>query len=126
MSDAQKISGVMFKVLPKQSGSGKKGEWVKQDFVIGTSGQYPTNVVFQVWGDKISQIPETGTEVTVFYNPESREYGEKWYTDLKVWKIEVGSFAPKETKKDVKNETKPVVKTGLGLDTQETDDDLPF
>jgi hypothetical protein len=125
MSDAQQLSGKLILVLPEESGTSAKGRWVKGGFVIETSGQYPKKVAFQVWNDTIDQIPDIGTELTVLYNPESREYGGKWYTDLKVWKIETG-VSKKETKKEVKKEEKPVVKTGLGLNTQEEDSDLPF
>jgi hypothetical protein len=126
MSDTQQLSGKLIAVLPQEVGTSAKGRWVKGGFVIETSGQYPKKVAFQVWNDTIDQIPNEGTELTVLYNPESREYGGKWYTDLKVWKIEAGQVSKKETKKEVKKEEKPVVKTGLGLDTQENDDDLPF
>jgi hypothetical protein len=127
MSDAQQLLGKLILVLPEESGTSAKGRWVKGGFVIETSGQYPKKVAFQVWGDILEQVPDVGTELTVFYNPESREYGGKWYTDLKVWKIELNTIvSKKETKKEVKKEEKPVVKTGLGLGTPENDDDLPF
>jgi hypothetical protein len=124
MSDAQQLSGKLILVLPEESGTSAKGRWVKGGFVIETSGQYPKKVAFQVWNDTIDQIPDIGTELAVLYNPESREYGGKWYTDFKVWKLETG-VSKKETKKEVKKEEKPVVKTGLGLNEPESDD-LPF
>jgi hypothetical protein len=125
MSDAQKISGRIIGDLPEETGNGSKGRWVKGGFIIETSGEYPKKVAFQVWGDKVEQIPDIGTEVTVYYNPESREYGGKWYTDLKVWKMEVekSKFVSKEAEREAKK--KPVVKTGLGLNEPESDD-LPF
>lgn len=115
---AQEITGVVYKILDPQSGTGKKGEWIKQLFVIETKDQYPKKIAFTAWNDKCDLIPNPGTEVTVHYNPESREYSDKWYTDLSVWKIESGSVASKP-----KTEKAPV-KTGLDLSEQE--DDLPF
>lgn len=34
---------------------------------------------------------QTGQTVKVSFNPESREYNGKWYTDLRAWKIETNS-----------------------------------
>ncbi len=128
-NDPQKISGVVYKVLKGESGTGKKGAWVKQSFIIETKDQYPKKIMFQAWNDKCDLIPEAGTEVTVSYNPESREYNEKWYTDLNMWAIDSG------TKKVGKGEEKKkeLVKTGLGLDDHKSkvspldeEDELPF
>jgi hypothetical protein len=116
-----KQSGKVIQVLKEESGTGKKGEWVKGGFVIETSDQYPKKIVFQVWGDLVKEIPSKGSDATVHFNVESREFNERWYTDLKVWKIEGAKSAPQTEKK---TEKKEVVKTGLGL--EENDDDLPF
>jgi hypothetical protein len=117
---AQEISGVVYKVLPSQTGTGKKGGWVKQIFIIETKDQYPKKIAFMAWNDKCDLIPKEGTEVTVSYNPESREYNEKWYTDLSVWKIDVVGAESKKPEKVAK----APVKTGLDITTE--DDDLPF
>ena len=36
--------------------------------------------------DLLKQLNE-GELVVVSFNPESREYNERWYTDLRAWKI---------------------------------------
>jgi hypothetical protein len=113
MADPQKISGVVFKILPADQGTGKKGAWVKQSFILD---QYPKKIMFTAWNDKCDLIPKAGTEVTVSYNPESREYNEKWYTDLTVWAIDSGGK---------KVEKKEPVKTGMKLEEDDSDN-LPF
>jgi hypothetical protein len=118
MADPQKISGVVFKILAADQGTGKKGAWVKQSFIIETKDQYPKKIMFQAWNDKCDIIPEPGTEVTVSYNPESREYNDKWYTDLNMWAIDSG-------KTESKPEKKAPVKTGLKLEEEDLDE-LPF
>ncbi|RLD62420.1 MAG: hypothetical protein DRI95_13130, partial [Bacteroidetes bacterium] len=69
------------------------GEWVKQEFVIETMDQYPKKACFSAWGDKTANIKQLlqGDEVTVSFNIESREYNERWYTDLRAWKIVKGT-----------------------------------
>jgi hypothetical protein len=119
---AQEITGKVIAILDQTTGQGKKGQWVKQDFVIETPGDFPKKICLQAWNDKIDQIPEIGTEATVSYNPESREYNSKWYTDLRVWDIKVAG-----TKPAAKSTAKPKepVKTGFNLASDDSDD-LPF
>jgi len=108
------ITGRIAEILPLQSGQGKNGKpWSKQDFIIETDGEYPKSVCFTAWGEKI--IPNIGTSVTVRFDPESREYNGKWYTDLKAWKIESdGNIAG----------TPPPVE--VPDDMASVSDDLPF
>ena len=38
-------------------GSASRGEtWQKQEFIIQTEGQYPTNVCFTIWNDKLEML----------------------------------------------------------------------
>jgi hypothetical protein len=114
---ALEISGTVTTVLKQESGTGKNNkEWFKQTFVIETKDQYPKKVAFLAWGDKCDLIPKEGTEVKVFFNPESREYNGKYFTDLSMWKVEYLSDAPVK---------KPMEKTGLDLESDENQD-LPF
>ena len=82
--------GKLFSMMPEQTGTGKNGVWSKRDFVIETTDQYPKKLCFSAWGDKgdILKTLDTGAKVKVTFIPESREFNGKWYTDLKVWKIE--------------------------------------
>jgi hypothetical protein len=48
---ALEITGKVISILTEQTGSGKNGVWVKQDFVIETTEQYPKKVCFSAWGD---------------------------------------------------------------------------
>ncbi|MCF6183782.1 MAG: DUF3127 domain-containing protein [Bacteroidales bacterium] len=83
------IKGKLIKKLPEQTGEGKFGKWIKQDFVIETQDQYPKKICFSAWGDKTDILKKfsEGDNITVSFNPESREYNERWYTDLRAWKI---------------------------------------
>ncbi|NOZ34340.1 MAG: DUF3127 domain-containing protein [Chlorobi bacterium] len=83
------IKGKLIKKLPEQTGEGKFGKWIKQDFVIETQDQYPKKICFSAWGDKTDLLKKftEGSIMLVSFNPESREYNERWYTDLRAWKI---------------------------------------
>lgn len=84
------ITGKLIKVLPETKGQGRNGEWVKQDFVIETFDQYPKKVCMNVWGEKVGNLAQfkPGDDIKVSFNLESREYNEKWYTDIRAWRIE--------------------------------------
>ena len=85
-----KTSGKVIKVLPIQQGESAKGTWKKQEFVIETDGQYPKQICFTACGDRTQNVGELqiGQSVTVHFNPQSKEFNERWYTELQAWKIE--------------------------------------
>ena len=84
------ISAKLIQILPLQSGTGKNGEWKKQDIIVETQEQYPKKICVSVWGDKIpSQPMMLGENLLIDFDIESREYNGRWYTDVKAWKIQV-------------------------------------
>ena len=84
------ISAKLIQILPLQSGTGKNGEWKKQDILVETQEQYPKKICVSVWGDKIpSQPMMLGENLLIDFDIESREYNGRWYTDVKAWKIQV-------------------------------------
>ena len=106
------LKGKVFQVLPEQTGTGKNGEWKKQEVIIETEGQYPKKVCISLWGEKVGAI-NIGTSVDVQLDAESREYNGRWYTELKAWKIE-----------SVGGTTQP--SSPAPSAAQESSDDLPF
>jgi hypothetical protein len=83
------ITAKLVQVLPLQTGSGRNGEWKKQDIIVETPGAYPKKICISIWGDKInpSQL-QAGNNLNIEFDVESREFNGKWYTDVKAWKIE--------------------------------------
>ncbi len=83
------LTATLVQVLPLQRGTGKNGEWKKQDIIVQTEGQYPKKVCVSIWGDKINEnLLQTGRQLTISFDVESREYNGRWYTDVKAWKVE--------------------------------------
>jgi hypothetical protein len=83
------LTGKIVQVLPEKSGTSARGPWRKQEYVIEIPGEYPKQVCFMVWGDKIDQFGvQQGQEVTVQIDLESREYNGRWYTDVKAWRVD--------------------------------------
>ena len=125
------IKGKVLKVLPAQTGQGRNGEWKKQSFVIELegSGSFTRKLCFQVWNDKVNfgaLVP--GAMVNVFFDPESREFQEKWYTDLTAWRVDTDATAvnlPSEPRPLPPPESFPP-EPSFGMDEPPANDDLPF
>lgn len=83
------LKAKLIQLLPLQTGTGKNGEWKKQDIVVETESQYAKKVCISIWGDKINEsILKVGSLLNISFDVESREYNGRWYTDVKAWKIE--------------------------------------
>lgn len=86
------LTAKLTQVLPLQTGSGRNGEWKKQDIIVETDGQYPKKICISIWGDKINpQMLQAGVTLKIDFDVESREFNGKWYTDVKAWKVEVAT-----------------------------------
>jgi Domain of unknown function (DUF3127) len=113
------ITAKLVQLLPLQSGTGKNGQWKKQDIIVETEATYPKKICVSVWGDKIdaSQL-QPGSLLKIDFDVESREYNSRWYTDVKAWKIEVaGNTSPAGSERLAGN---------TGPENTSNDDDLPF
>lgn len=87
---SMEVKGKVIQILPVQTGTSKAGkEWSKQEFVIETEDQFPKNICFTLFGDKLSLLTgiAAGQQVEVFFNVESREFSGKWYHNINAWKI---------------------------------------
>ena len=47
------LTAKLIQLLPLQTGTGKNGEWKKQDIIVETEGQFAKKVCISIWGDKI-------------------------------------------------------------------------
>jgi hypothetical protein len=114
------ITGKVFLTLPEQSGQGKNGSWIKQEFIVETEEQFPRKICFSAWGDKVPEVKNLskGEEIIVSFNVESREFNNKWYTDLRAWKI--AKSGATQTPIDLP----PISENDIPFDEQEGD--LPF
>lgn len=115
------ITGKLVSVLPEVTGTGRNGAWVKQSFVMETEGQYPKQVCFDAWGDRADAVKnmKPGEAIKVSFEPESREFNSKWYTNLRAWRIEqvTGAATPPPAAADA-----PAADNAA----PQVEDDLPF
>ncbi|MDJ0653591.1 MAG: DUF3127 domain-containing protein [Xanthomonadales bacterium] len=116
------LTGKIIQVLPEQSGTSQRGPWRKQEYIIEVPGDYPKQVCFMAWGDKIDEFGiQEGQELTVHFDLQSREYNGRWYTDVKAWRVQAasddgpGDAADAGPPPELRDEPPP-----------EFDDDVPF
>ncbi len=130
---ALEITGSLITKLQVQSGSSTRGEWQKQEFVIETQETYPRKVCMNVWGaDKVSELASfrEGDLLKISFNIESREYNQRWYTDIRAWRIEKADKDGSTTERDGRNNqgnssaTPGSLQSDIPSDLGE--DDLPF
>lgn len=80
------IEGTIIFDLPMQEGTSKStgNRWVKKEWVLETLGPYPRKVKFTVFGERrVNDLKfEMGKAYRVSVDAESREYNNRWYTDL--------------------------------------------
>ena len=116
------LTAKLIQLLPLQTGTGKNGQWKKQDIIVETDGTYPKKVCISIWGDKINEnVLKIGSQLAISFDVESREYNGKWYTDVKAWKIEAGG-----TVKNANADAGPIDQPYFEEGQMESKDDLPF
>ncbi len=73
------------------NGSGARGQWAKQDFIVEyQDGQYTEKACLQVFGvDRVKELEnfQVGDKVKVSLKIQAREYNGRWYNDIRVWKM---------------------------------------
>lgn len=83
--------GRIVKVLEKQSGVSNAGkEWVKQTFVIDIGTEFNNEIAFNLFGEyKVALLEKysIGTEVTVHFNLNSREWQGRYFTSADAYQI---------------------------------------
>lgn len=105
------LKAKLIELLPLQTGESKNGPWKKQDIIVETEGEFPKKICISCWGDMADNelLKSNGESFLFSINIESREFNNKWYTDVKAWKIEF----------EIKNENKK------NIELTENDED-PF
>ena len=112
------LTAKLVQLLPLQTGTGKNGQWKKQDIIVETDATYPKKICVSVWGDKIDTGSlQPGNMLKIDFDVESREFNGRWYTDVKAWKIETAGSSPATQEKVTGN---------MGPENSGNDDDLPF
>ena len=115
---ALELEGKIARKMNVQSGTTARGAWSKQEFVFEyQEGNFPSQVCMHVWGDdKVRELDkyQVGDKVKVSFNLGSREFNGRWYTDVRVWRMEPVNAQPVQAAPPMPEPPMPI------------DDDLPI
>ena len=87
------LTGVIEKVLPMQSGSGKNGDWSKQEILLSVeNGKFTDQVIITDFNGK-AQLDKFNVhdKVTVKFNLKSREWKDRYFLEATAWRIEAAN-----------------------------------
>ena len=80
------------KALDVVSGETERGQWCRGGMVVRTIDDREQLVAFTAFGDvkcEACYAFKTDDIVQVTFQPESREFGEKWFTDLRLISVQL-------------------------------------
>ena len=133
------ITGRLIKILPEMRGESQRGPWVRGGFVIETEDTYPRQVAFTLFGeDRLAMLQSLvmNAPVVVTFSPESREYQERWYTDLRCIRVVPFAGAASAAAQPAATAAAPVAQPAaaqpaaapqpFASQPADGDDDLPF
>ncbi len=125
------LTAKLITIMPAESGTGTKGPWTKQSFIVETEEQYPKKISLIAWNDNAKTISAIKPFSTVKFaiSIESREYNGRWYTDVRAWKAEVISGgASNMDSQGGSNVMNQVAETAVDpmQNNVQAEDDLPF
>lgn len=85
----QQVIGRLVAILDVVTGENQRGTWQRGGFVIEVGNEYPKKIAFTTFDDNINLVNEDmiGRTIQVTYRAESREFGNRWYTDLKALRV---------------------------------------
>ena len=120
------INGLVYKILPVQSGTSARGEWQKREIIIEQPDEFNRKVCVTFFGDKAAEAASLreGDKVSISINIESREYNGRWYTNVNAWRINQTPAAATPPAAPVAEEA-PFKEPAMPA-TADAVDDLPF
>ena len=84
------ITGKVVKLGAYIEGTSARGPWRKQELIIETDEQFPRTVCLLCWTNQVDEAKamQPGQMVRAQITVESREFNNKWYTDVRAWRFD--------------------------------------
>lgn len=129
------IVGKIVQFLPEVSGEGQNGPWKKREVIIETLEQYPKKIALSCWNERVDDINKIkeGATIKAYISISSREYNERWYTDVRAWRLEASDLTssgpnsqPNEAHEAMNNTSSMDDDHSANSDNGSEGDDLPF
>jgi hypothetical protein len=80
---------VLFGTIVEISDASQGETWIKQNFVIRTNDDFPQLVEFLTFNAAQEMLTrcKVGDDVSVYFNCKSRQYENKYYTELTAYRV---------------------------------------
>ena len=82
--------GKVLEILPAVTGQSARGTWERQTVVFEQANKQfgkEIAVTFMNKGQDVAML-RVGESYTVSFDIESRKYNERWYTDVRAWRVQ--------------------------------------
>ncbi len=104
---------------------------VKREFVVTTEDQYPQDLMFELWKDKVNMVANCrpNDRVKVSFDIRSRQVNGRYYTSLAAWRIETADQTQGTSGPVAPVRQAPPMPQSAPMPesfTSAPDDDLPF
>lgn len=90
------------KTMDRECGETDRGMWVRGGMVCRTVGDNERLLAFTAFGEEKTNMCaqfKVDSVLTVDFSPESREFNDRWFTDLRLIRATLLGAAPVETQK---------------------------
>lgn len=117
------FEGKVLEILPPVSGQSARGTWERQTVVFEQpQKQYGKEiaVTFMNKGQEVASL-RVGESYTVSFDIESRKYQDRWYTDVRAWRVQPLQPAAPTAAPDMPPFVEEPMAAGAGVI-----DDMPF
>ncbi len=125
------FQGTVFKIMPENKGVSARGEWQRQEVIFEMmDGAYARKVAVTFFNKPNDVAGLTvGSSYNVSFNVESREYNDRWYTDIRAWRVvpaDAAQAAPAAAPQQSYAAPQPAAAPQAAPATADDVDDLPF
>lgn len=126
------LTGIVVKLGNLLEGQSNRGPWRKQELIIETDEKFPRKVCVLCWNATVDEINrlQPGQLIKIQFTVESREFNNKWYTDVTARQIEVvGAPAAQPAPQHPTPTPQPQATPQPPIDEElmtDNGDDLPF
>ncbi len=120
--------------MPETKGVSARGDWQRQEVIFEMmDGAYMRKVAVTFF-NKPADVAglAMGVSYTVSFNVESREYNDRWYTDIRAWRVAPATEGaapaaqPQQAAQPVQQYSTPTPAAPAVESAADDVDDLPF
>lgn len=117
------FEGIVLEILPPVSGQGNRGTWERQVVVFEQPSKQYGKEVAVTFMNKPQEVANlrVGESYIVSFDIESRKFQDRWYTDVRAWRVQPLQPAAQPPMPDM-----PPMPEEPAYATQGVVDDMPF